>query len=110
MSASPAMPPVQIGSSPKRLLPLALGSSIFPDSDRTPETERSLLATMQRALELGITHIDTATGYGKGRSEELIGEFLPGRRQQIFLASKASIDEMDAQKMLGMVDKSLKRL
>jgi aryl-alcohol dehydrogenase-like predicted oxidoreductase len=59
---------------------------------------------------LGITHIDTATGYGGGRSEELIGEFLPGRREQIFLASKASINEMDTQKMLGMVDKSLQRM
>jgi myo-inositol catabolism protein IolS len=105
-----ALPPIQIGTCPKATLPLVLGGSIFPDSDRTPETERSLLATMQRALELGITHIDTATGYGGGRSEELIGEFLPSRRQQVFLASKASISEMNAQVMLGMVEKSLQRL
>src|SRR4051794_3540537 len=110
MNNLPALPPVQIGPIHKPALPLALGGSIFPDSDRSPETERALLATMERALELGVTHIDTASGYGGGRSEELIGGFLQGRREQVFLASKASIDEMDAQVMLGMVDKSLRRL
>ena len=49
------------------------------------------LATMERALECGITFFDTADMYGVGRNEELIGRFLsgaPGRRERIFLATK----------------------
>lgn len=110
MDGAVALAPIQIGPRNKRHLPLVLGGSIFPDSDRTPETERSLLAAMQTALGLGITHLDTASGYGGGRSEELIGEFLQGQREAVYLASKASINEMDAQLMLGMVEKSLQRL
>jgi aryl-alcohol dehydrogenase-like predicted oxidoreductase len=105
-----ALPLVQIGPGAKRHLPLALGGSIFPDSDRTPETEAGLLATMETALAVGITHFDTASGYGQGRSETLIGQFLQDRREQVFLASKASIDEMDAQLMLRAVEASLARL
>lgn len=110
MDGAVALAPIQIGPLNKPHLPLVLGGSIFPDSDRTPETERSLLAAMQTALGLGITHLDTASGYGGGRSEELIGEFLQGQREAVYLASKASINEMDAQLMLGMVEKSLQRL
>ena len=110
MDRSLALSPIQIGPLYKPHMPLVLGGSICPDSDRTPETERSLLAAMQRALDLGITHLDTASGYGGGRSEELIGGFLQRRREQVYLASKASINEMDAQLMLGMVEKSLQRL
>ena len=54
-----------------------------------------LLAAMAQALASEICHFDTASDYGDGASERLIGEFLAGRRQQLFLASKASLDVMD---------------
>lgn len=44
-----------------------------------------------QALELGYDHFDTARLYGAGRSEELIGETLAGRRNRFFLASKMGI-------------------
>lgn len=68
---------------------------------------------MQAALPSGINHFDTASGYGNGHSETLIGQFLtaqPGRRDAIFLASKASPSEMTARAMLAQVDQSLARL
>ncbi|MBI5630678.1 MAG: aldo/keto reductase [Elusimicrobia bacterium] len=43
---------------------------------------------IERALELGINLIDTAELYGRGRSEELIGEALQGKREKAWLASK----------------------
>ena len=43
---------------------------------------------VDRALELGINLIDTAELYGRGRSEELIGEALKGKREKAWLASK----------------------
>ncbi|NEB06673.1 aldo/keto reductase, partial [Streptomyces sp. SID13726] len=45
-------------------------------------------AVLRRALELGVTLIDTADVYGHGRNEELIGRVLGAHRDQIVLASK----------------------
>ena len=43
---------------------------------------------IDKAIDLGITHFDTADIYGKTRSEQLIGEILGGRRSQVVLATK----------------------
>jgi aryl-alcohol dehydrogenase-like predicted oxidoreductase len=53
--------------------------------------EGESLATMARALELGVDFFDTAEMYGPYKNEELIGQFLEGRRQQITLATKFGI-------------------
>ena len=49
------------------------------------------LATLDRALELGITFWDTSDVYGDGHNEELVGESLRGRRDRVELATKFSI-------------------
>jgi aryl-alcohol dehydrogenase-like predicted oxidoreductase len=46
------------------------------------------IATMHRAIELGVTMIDTADMYGGGRNEELVGRALAGRRDRVVLATK----------------------
>jgi len=43
---------------------------------------------LQRALDLGVNFIDTAQGYGKGHSEELIGQVLRERKEEIYVATK----------------------
>lgn len=53
-----------------------------------------------RALELGYDHFDTARLYGAGRSEELIGEVLSGRRNRFFLASKMGIFAEDGRRWI----------
>jgi aryl-alcohol dehydrogenase-like predicted oxidoreductase len=45
-------------------------------------------AVVDAAMEAGITLLDTADSYGTGRSEEILGEVLAGRRDQIVLATK----------------------
>jgi len=45
-------------------------------------------AVVDAALEAGITLLDTAESYGGGRSEEILGEVLAGRRDQVVLATK----------------------
>lgn len=50
----------------------------------------SLLA-LERALELGVTFIDTADVYGDGRSERLVGQAIRGRREKVVLASKGGL-------------------
>jgi aryl-alcohol dehydrogenase-like predicted oxidoreductase len=46
------------------------------------------IRTIHRALELGITFLDTADMYGSGRNEELVGRAIAGRREEVFLATK----------------------
>ena len=46
------------------------------------------LATLDRALELGIDFYDTADAYGPYKNEELLGRWLQGKRDRVFLATK----------------------
>jgi aryl-alcohol dehydrogenase-like predicted oxidoreductase len=51
-------------------------------------SEAESVRTIQRALELGVTHIDTAEIYGPYANEELVGRALEGRRDDVVLATK----------------------
>jgi len=46
------------------------------------------IRTIHRALDLGVTHIDTAEVYGPFRSEEIVGEAIKGRRDRVVVATK----------------------
>ncbi len=46
---------------------------------------------VQRAVDLGVNFIDTADVYGHGRSEELVGKALAGRRDEVVVATKGGI-------------------
>lgn len=50
--------------------------------------EAESVATIHRALDLGLTFLDTADMYGSGRNEELVGRALRGRREGVILATK----------------------
>ncbi len=56
-----------------------------------PGDEAESLATIARALDLGVTLLDTADSYGPYRNEELLGRALAGRRDQAVLATKFGI-------------------
>ncbi len=79
------------------------------------------IATIHRAIELGVTLIDTADAYGFGRNEELVGRALAGKRDKVVLATKFGIvrDEADPLKrgirgdefyVRQQIDASLRRL
>ena len=53
-----------------------------------PAEDTRSIAVIHRALELGITLLDTADVYGVGTNEELLGRALAGRREQVVLATK----------------------
>lgn len=59
-----------------------------------PSDDAASLRTLERALDLGVTLLDTADTYGLGHNERLIGRFLhaaPGRRARVVLATKFGI-------------------
>jgi aryl-alcohol dehydrogenase-like predicted oxidoreductase len=53
-----------------------------------PQSEADSVAALNRALDLGVNFIDTAAGYGDGRSERIIAAVLKGRRESVIVATK----------------------
>jgi aryl-alcohol dehydrogenase-like predicted oxidoreductase len=53
-----------------------------------PAAEEESLATLRRAMELGVTFFDTAEAYGPFTNEELVGRALRGRRGEVVIATK----------------------
>jgi aryl-alcohol dehydrogenase-like predicted oxidoreductase len=56
-----------------------------------PGDEKESIATIHRAIDLGVFFLDTANVYGEGENERLVGRALVGRRDQVVLASKFGI-------------------
>ena len=53
-----------------------------------PQDDQASLSALHRAIDSGVNFIDTAQGYGKGHSEELIGRLLKERKEELFVATK----------------------
>ncbi len=64
--------------------------------------EGEAIATIHRALELGISLLDTADIYGIGRNEELVGRAIRGRRDQVIIATKFGNIRGEDGKFLGV--------
>ena len=66
---------------------LGLGCMGMSEFYGTPD-ENEAIATIHRALELGVTFLDTADMYGVGQNEELLSKAISDRREQVILATK----------------------
>jgi diketogulonate reductase-like aldo/keto reductase len=81
------------------------GTWYFEDSERT-----TAIAALQRSVDLGINHVDTAELYGRGEAEKIIGEALDGRRKQVFLVSKVYPQHASRKGTVSACEGSLSRL
>ena len=87
----------------------ALGQGTWNMGD-DPAARAEELATLRLGLDLGLTLIDSAEMYGDGRSEELVGEALAGRRDEAFIVSKVLPHKATRQGTIAACERSLKRL
>lgn len=76
----------------------------------SPAARPAELATLRRGLDLGCTLIDTAEMYGDGQSEELVGEAVEGRRDEVFIVSKVYPHHASRTGMALACEHSLRRL
>jgi len=72
--------------------------------------QASVISALQRGLDLGINHIDTAEMYGSGAAEEIVGQAIAGRRDSVFLVSKVLPQNASAHGTLQACDRTLARL
>ena len=68
-------------------------------SDPGSDIEQSSIATIHRALDLGVTLLDTADMYGPHTNERLVGKAIAGRRDDVVLATKFGVVRDDAHGM-----------
>ncbi len=105
VDAKSGMPTRILGKTGARVSILAFGSG---SRFLSYKEEDKALEALTKALDMGITYVDTAYGYGSGKSEERVGKLMPARRKGIFLATKINARKADdAQRIL---EGSIKRL
>jgi aryl-alcohol dehydrogenase-like predicted oxidoreductase len=102
----------------RKVHPVGLGCMNLSWAYGDPPPHAQKVALLERALELGYDHFDTANVYGLGRNETLLGEAIMHRRGDFLLASKTGIIvdgpargiDCRPEAMLASLDESLKRL
>lgn len=75
-----------------------------------PAAHTEEVATLRLGLDLGARLMDTAEMYGEGRAEELVGEAIQGRREEVFLVSKVLPSNASRRGTLAACERSLRRL
>jgi aryl-alcohol dehydrogenase-like predicted oxidoreductase len=89
--------------------PLGLGCMNLSHAYGTPPPPLEAAALLRRAIQLGVTHFDTAALYGFGSNETLLGEALAPYRRQIFLASKCGMTGVDGRRVMDGRPEALRR-
>lgn len=91
----------------ERVPALGMGTWNIGD-DRARRAEE--IATLRLGLDLGLRLIDTAEMYGEGLSEELVGEAIAGRRDELFLVTKVYPHNAGRRDAVAACERSLRRL
>lgn len=101
----------KLGSTEIAVSTIALGCWSFAgDTAWGPQDDADSIATVHAALDVGINFFDTAEGYGDGRSEEVLGKALVGRRDQAVIATKVSASNLAPKEIRRACERSLRYL
>jgi diketogulonate reductase-like aldo/keto reductase len=95
----------RFGSTEREVAMVGQGTWYIENADRA-----SAIAALRRGIDLGLNHIDTAEMYGSGAAEELVGEAIVGRRDELFLVSKVLPQNASRKGTVAACDRSLSRL
>jgi diketogulonate reductase-like aldo/keto reductase len=89
-------------------------AAVPPIGQGTWQLERydpdEVVRALRRGLDLGLTHVDTAEMYGDGAVEEMVGEAIEGRRDEVFLVSKVLPSNASRRGTAAACERSLRRL
>ncbi|MDF3008274.1 MAG: hypothetical protein K0R86_2141, partial [Enterobacter kobei] len=87
----------------------AIGQGTWYMGENAGQRQKEI-AALRAGIDAGLTLIDTAEMYADGGAEEVVGEALQGRREQVFLVSKVYPWNAGGQKAVAACDASLRRL
>ena len=93
------------GPTGRRVSVIGMGTWYLEQADRP-----TAVAALRHGFDLGINHIDTAELYGSGAAEEVVGEAIAGRRDEVFLVSKVLPYNASRTGTLTACERSLARL
>lgn len=110
LTASPSnfgeIPRRKLGRTGVEVSAIALGGSHIGEV----KSEQEAIRIIHEALEAGITFMDSAWEYHDGRSEQILGKALQGRRDEAFLMTKVCTHGRDARVAMQQLEQSLRRL
>lgn len=89
--------------------PIGLGCMNLSHAYGDPPPRERAVAVLNKAIDLGITHFDTAPLYGFGRNETLVGPLLKPFRDRIMLTSKCGITGVDGKRVIDGGPETLRR-
>jgi diketogulonate reductase-like aldo/keto reductase len=87
----------------------AIGQGTWKMGEDASEA-RAEVAALRLGLDLGMTLVDTAEMYGEGGAEEVVAEAIAGRRDQVFLVTKAYPHNASRTRLPQALERSLRRL
>lgn len=105
-TSSGEIPRRKLGKTGVEVSAVALGGSHIGDV----KTEQEAIRIIHEALDAGITFMDNAWEYHDGRSEQIMGKALQGRRDKAFLMTKVCTHGRDRQVAMQQLEQSLRRL
>src|SRR3954471_13628360 len=95
----------RFGSTAGKVAVIGQGTWYIDEANRA-----TAVTALRRGLDLGMSHIDTAEMYGDGLAEEVVGEAIAGRRNEVFLVSKVLPHNASRRGTVAACERSLARL